>query len=298
MFFAERENTVKKKRKTGFTLVELLVVIAIIALLLSILIPAMNKAKESARRVLCGNGLRQVGSAIIMYANAYDQKLPADYYLFPGQSNFSIEGHPYALYRDTWKDATGKLVPLRFAYLYERKFIPEPKLFYCPNNKGWNYRYESYIDPMPWGSLPQKENYAPPQGRGNGNQWVRMGYTYWPTDPDPMKFDEMTESPAEATKSYTNLNRTIPYASDTIWTRNGLSHKSGIKTVTENGQKKVVLLNPGINALFKDSHVVFCSNRTLFAQRIWDLADPPNENDPATVKYPELCYKIFKLIPP
>ncbi len=66
-------------RKKGFTLIELLVVIAIIALLLSILLPGMTKAKEMARRMICGTGLRQIGLSLGMYADENDEKYPLNH---------------------------------------------------------------------------------------------------------------------------------------------------------------------------------------------------------------------------
>ena len=64
-----------KKRK-GFTLIELLVVIAIIALLMAVVIPALAKAKEYARRIVCGNNVRQLTLGVRLYTEQNDGALP------------------------------------------------------------------------------------------------------------------------------------------------------------------------------------------------------------------------------
>lgn len=65
------------KHKTAFTLIELLVVIAIIALLLSIILPSLKRAKEAAMRITCMSNLRGLSQVVFIYAAEYDSKVPS-----------------------------------------------------------------------------------------------------------------------------------------------------------------------------------------------------------------------------
>ncbi len=74
----ERESDMKTRTKkiTGFTLVELLVVIAIIAILVSILMPALSRIRDAARMTVCKTNLKALGFATLQYADDHKNKIP------------------------------------------------------------------------------------------------------------------------------------------------------------------------------------------------------------------------------
>jgi len=96
-------------RRYGFTLIELLVVIAIIALLLSILTPALNSVKERAKRILCANRLRQWGIALAAYNAANDNLMHMVRWWGDPANN---SANPYAHYISTVKNYSSNDPPM------------------------------------------------------------------------------------------------------------------------------------------------------------------------------------------
>jgi len=122
-------------KSRGFTLIELLVVIAIIAILMAILMPALNRVKEQGKRAVCLNNLKQLQLAWIMYADENDDRLVngAIGYSNSLQPWGDHRGEPAWVDRLETADIPGQLDAIKAGALWP--YIKDVKIYKCPTGR-------------------------------------------------------------------------------------------------------------------------------------------------------------------
>ncbi|MBS1370891.1 MAG: prepilin-type N-terminal cleavage/methylation domain-containing protein [Lentisphaeria bacterium] len=114
--------------KRHFTLIELLIVISIIAILASMLLPALNQARARAQSARCTGRLKQIGTALTMYAGDYNDMLP------PADKNTNVPGYPLNPY--VWHE-----------FLTNGNYLQANDILLCPSLEPASYsgaRYQTY----------------------------------------------------------------------------------------------------------------------------------------------------------
>jgi prepilin-type N-terminal cleavage/methylation domain-containing protein/prepilin-type processing-associated H-X9-DG protein len=234
----------------GFTLIELLVVIAIIALLLAILMPSLNAAKERAKRILCGSNLKQISIGLRVFANDNNNRIPEP--LLKGATTSGGARAYMVFYVNLSATSESDKIDevWQLGYLFTDKIIEDGKVFYCPSG---TRKYEDYVGDFSWPYISDRTRSNP--------HVVRTGYSYVPSGRKKLNLSNGMYS-HEYTSKYSDLNSNAIMVADYVLSLNSLNHKG-------TGNK-----SSGINALFGDGHVSFCNNRDALDPQYWS----PNPN--------------------
>ncbi len=264
-FQANRSHE-SRSGERGFTLIELLVVISIIALLISLLLPALGQAREHARRSACASNMKQIGYAMFLYATENKDFVPRE-----GQPHMARGNGVFAYYYP-WPRAFYKYVRtlsdprmnnLDSNVWLDRRFYDDMKQYQCP----------SYPNPL------HVVHYI-----NNGIMMQRTGGIYrdgrHPTSPlgefiQPDHAMYMSEFTADPDNSISDAMRGYPYLDHwyDVWLevhingpeRDSNGNGSNIARISSNRHMK-----NGANALFADTHVAFRERETLRDLDSWD----------------------------
>ena len=190
-----RKGEIERSKFTGFTLIELLVVIAIIAILAAMLLPALSAAKRKAWNISCTSNLKQVGTAILMFADDHSDLLPNGEDGTSSGSGLGVEQKSDYSFSDAKKTEwlvyyiqpyVGAPAPARAAA--SPNVTNVITLMYCPSNEHYNTSHNpdfvSY-EMVTGGAKGGVHDYC-------GLPWYPFGY-YGGTPANPMSPHKLSE---------------------------------------------------------------------------------------------------------
>ena len=231
------------RQRGGFTLIELLVVISVVALLIGLLLPALKKAKESARRVTCLSNQHQLNNALQVYASEQDGYFP------PTHGGMNAVSNHYA--SSPWaRDSGEAFAKFRFwggdvgwsglGLLFMAGVLQDPQFLYCPSQRFERLAYPKAWHDSSWTGYLVTGYYY--RLFGQVSSGMRMA------DIDRLhnyRTSDMND-PIALTSDifYPGSDSWGPYPEDTAWAH---------------------VEPPGLNVSYSDGHSAFTADRALWA---------------------------------